>query len=299
MKIVLTGSHGFVGARLKKTIEDAQKKEDVSLLCVDRNDVNVYDYSDLGAYILDHVGPSFVIVHTAAMSDPKECEENQDEAYRANVVYTQNVAHICSDFNKPLIFLSSDQVYDFKNESEHREYDIPSPTNFYGKTKLWAERIIKDICPPHYIFRLSWQYDVIRNDVPNKGIISQIMKAVKTGEKIHQSKKSYRYVTWVNVTILFIMQAVAGRIPCGTYNLASVTNKSCYDLYKYTMEVLGINPKEYLKADNTLTPINLTAYPYALEALGSEITTYEETLINIFEDYKREHPELFKNNKRK
>ena len=95
------------------------------------------------------------------------------------------------------------------------------------------------------------------------------------------------------------MQAVAGRIPCGTYNLASVTNKSCYDLYKYTMEVLGINPKEYLKADNTLTPINLTAYPYALEALGSEITTYEETLINIFEDYKREHPELFKNNKRK
>ena len=299
MKIVLTGSHGFIGARLKKTIEDAQKKEDVSLLCIDRNEVNVYDYSDLGGYILDRIGPSFVLIHTAAMADPVECEENKEEAYRANVLYTQNLAHVCSDFNKPLIFLSSDQVYDFYEESEHREYNIPYPPNFYGETKFWAERVIKDICPPHYIFRLSWQYDVIRNDVPNKGIISQIMNAVKNGERIYQSKKSFRYVTWVNVTILFIMQAMAGRIPFGTYNLASVTDKSIYDLYKFTMEVMGVNPREYLRVDNGLTPINLTAYPYALEALGSEITTYEDTLVNVFEDYRRDHEESLKNNKRK
>jgi len=297
MKIVLTGSHGFIGARLKKTIIDAQKKEDVSLLCIDRNEVNVYDYSDLGGFILDRIGPSFVLIHTAAMADPVECEENKEEAYKANVLYTQNLAHICSDFNKPLIFLSSDQVYDFFEESEHREYNIPYPPNFYGETKFWAERVIKDICPPHYIFRLSWQYDVIRNDVPNKGIISQIMNAVKNGERIYQSKKSFRYVTWVNVTILFIMQAMAGRIPFGTYNLASVTDKSIYDLYKFTMEVMGVNPREYLRVDNGLTPINLTAYPYALEALGSEITTYEDTLVNVFEDYKRDHAESLKNNK--
>lgn len=277
MNILLTGSHGFVGSRIKSQLEHNGHK----VFCLERDKVNIYNYKDIGNLVLDNLSTRFVCIHTAAMSDTKSCEENKEEAYKANVLFTQELAHFCADFIAPFIFLSSDQIYDYINEKNHYEYSIPKPGNYYGLTKLWAENVLKEICPRHYIFRLTWQYDLIRPDMPNKGIIYNIVNAVKNNKPIIQSQKSFRYITWVNLTIFYIMQAIMMDIPFGTYNIASVTDKSCYDLFKFTMEKINIDYTKYLIADNTLTPINLTPYPYTLKALGSEITNYEETLINL------------------
>ena len=299
MKIVLTGSHGFIGARLKKTFEDIKpqflandpnldSEEEITLFCVDRNETNIYEYTALGEYILNSVGPKFVLVHAGAMADPKECEANKEEAYRANVLWTQNLAHICGDFNNPMIYLSSDQVYDFFNEKEHREYNIPKPTNYYGLTKFWGENVLKDLCRTHFIFRLTWQYDIIRGDVPNKGIIYNVLNAAKEGRKIVGSQKSYRYATWVNMTILFIVEAVMGHLAFGTYNIASVTDKNIYELYRYVIEKMGLNYRDILSLDNSLKVINLTPYPYALEAFGASVTTFEDTFEKVLEELQKQ-----------
>lgn len=275
--VVLTGAKGFVGARLKKTLESM----DYEVFAVDRSKVNVYSFKDLLDYILSNAKGPFEIIHCGAVSDIKDCEKNKTEAYKANVVYTQNLAHIAADFGSRIIFLSSDQVYDYFNKKEHTEMGVPCPSNYYGMTKLWAENIIKEICPRHHILRLTWQFDIIRNDVPNKGIIRQIYDTVQNEGIIKQSKNSYRYITWVNATILHIIHMLNMSVPFGIYNVASVTDMNCYDLYKFTMKMMGISPRKYLRADNSLSPINLTPYPYALEAMGFEIIKYEDTLYNI------------------
>ena len=280
MRIILTGASGFVGARLKIALE----KSNYEVFAIDRDKVNVYNISELREHILKNVKLPFTIVHCAAVSDTKTCEENKKEAYKANVIYTKNLADICSDFSIPLIFLSSDQVYDYFGEKDHYEYNNPKPTNYYGLTKLWAENAIREICPTHHILRLTWQFDTIRRDVPNKGIIKQICDTAEQGGVIRQSKKSYRYITWVNATILYIMRMIERNVPYGTYNVASVTEMSCYDIYKYTFEAMGMPYKKYLKCDNSMKPINLTPYPYNLDALGFEIIKYEDTVDNLMKE---------------
>lgn len=284
MNIVLTGSRGFVGSRLKLTLEPDHK-----VFCIDRSKVNIFNFKELAEYILNNVGPDFIVIHTAAMADTKACEENKRKAYKANVLFTQNLAMLCGDFHNTLIFLSTDQVYDYFNETEHYEYNTPHPTNYYGLTKLWAENIVRSLCPKHYILRLTWQFDIETLSLPNKGIVMQLKDAFENGKILALSKKSFRYITYVKGTIVYILHMLETDMAYGIYNVASVTDKNCYDLYKWTIKAIGADPKGVIKLDNKLKPINLTPYPYALEAAGLEILSYEDVFEKLVETTRKEN----------
>jgi len=278
MKILLTGASGFLGSRIYEKL-----KNEYEVIPIDRSLINIYDYEEMIRFFHGFKSP-MMVVHTAAVADTSSCEENKALAFKVNVVYTKMLASLCNDFNIPFVFISSDQVYDYFNDIEHFEYAEPKPTNYYGLTKLWAENEVRHICPSHFICRITWQYDIRREDMPNKGFLEVIYNTIKDDKKISQSPKSNRYITWVYATIHYIEQMINGRLPYGTYNVASVTKLNCYELYKYTFDALGVDYNKYLKKDSKLRPINLTPFPYTLKALGAEILNFEETLDKVLLD---------------
>lgn len=97
------------------------------------------------------------VIHTAALSDVDFCEENRELSRQVNVDGTRYLAEAAEESSAKLIFCSSDMVFK-GNEGFYKETDAVHPLNFYGRTKVRGEEIVKEICSDHLIARVSIIY---------------------------------------------------------------------------------------------------------------------------------------------
>jgi len=98
-----------------------------------------------------------VVVHTAAETNVDRCETQRDVARRINVEGTANIAQACVRVRAKLIFVSTDYIFD-GDKGNYAETDEPNPINFYGLTKLEAERIAASISSDFLMLRTSVLY---------------------------------------------------------------------------------------------------------------------------------------------
>jgi dTDP-4-dehydrorhamnose reductase len=89
-----------------------------------------------------------VILHEAAFSAPLACEKDPALAHEVNVVGTQNMIAMASEFDIPLVFTSTDLVFngekDVLRSGFYTEADTPDAEIVYGKTKIAAEHCIQE-----------------------------------------------------------------------------------------------------------------------------------------------------------
>lgn len=93
-----------------------------------------------------------IIVHAAALSSPRVCQENPEVARAINVPTKFFDAFLGSSFTSntktttSILALSTDQVYDGRQEAgsyyKENEEDGLNPINVYGQTKLELERYL-------------------------------------------------------------------------------------------------------------------------------------------------------------
>lgn len=86
--------------------------------------------SAVGATTLD------AIVHLAALSSPGYCENNAGDAFKVNCPVE------LLSFGAPIIYLSTDQVYEGTKSYYQEDTDETLPVNVYGRTKLAFERVL-------------------------------------------------------------------------------------------------------------------------------------------------------------
>jgi len=90
------------------------------------------------------------VLHAAAWTDVDGAEEHPDEARRVNVEGTRNVAALA----RPVVYFSSDYVFDGSKREPYVESDEPNPLSVYGRTKLEGEGEVRD----GWIVRSSWLF---------------------------------------------------------------------------------------------------------------------------------------------
>ena len=90
------------------------------------------------------------MLHAAAWTDVDGAEADPDGARRVNVEGTKNVAGL----GVPVVYFSSDYVFDGSKREPYVESDAPDPLSVYGRTKLEGEREVGD----GWIVRSSWLF---------------------------------------------------------------------------------------------------------------------------------------------
>lgn len=100
-----------------------------------------------------------VILHAAGMTRPDQCEANKDTAHRVNVDGIRFLAKESGDAK--ILFFSTDYVFNGA-KGRYSEDDIPCPINYYGKTKLEAERVLLDLRPDCVIARVAGLFGISR-----------------------------------------------------------------------------------------------------------------------------------------
>ena len=90
------------------------------------------------------------MLHTAAWTDVDGAEADPDGAARVNVAGTRNVVAL----GAPVVYFSTDYVFDGRKGEPYVESDEPSPLSVYGRTKLEGEREVL----AGWIVRSSWLF---------------------------------------------------------------------------------------------------------------------------------------------
>ena len=91
-----------------------------------------------------------LVLHAGAWTNVDGAEADPEGAERVNVVGTRNVVAL----GAPVVYYSSDYVFDGKKGSPYVESDEPAPRSVYGRTKLAGEREVRD----GWIVRSSWLF---------------------------------------------------------------------------------------------------------------------------------------------
>jgi dTDP-4-dehydrorhamnose reductase len=151
MKVLITGSNGFLGYYLTKQLLACNHK----VLATGRGDCRLpftghknFLYSPLDFTSPDDVLPVLeqhkpdVLVHAGAMSKPDDCEGQQSLAYNVNVQGTMNLLQAAKKMRSFFIFVSTDFVFDGER-GMYSEEDETGPVNYYGTTKLLAETAVR------------------------------------------------------------------------------------------------------------------------------------------------------------
>lgn len=146
MSILITGGNGALGTELKKTFPDALTPSHQELDITNKK--NVKEYITKGDFDL--------IIHAAAMTHIRPCEENKTLAWSTNVEGTKNLVDAVLDKKKntKFIYISTACVFD-GHIGMYKESSIPYPENFYALTKLIGEFEVNRL-PEYLIIRTNF-----------------------------------------------------------------------------------------------------------------------------------------------
>ena len=92
-----------------------------------------------------------LVLHAAAWTDVDGAESDPQEAAAVNVGGTQNAASL----GAPLVYYSTDYVFDGRKREPYVESDAPDPLSAYGRTKLHGEAAAGDRA---WVVRSSWLF---------------------------------------------------------------------------------------------------------------------------------------------
>jgi len=180
--VIITGAAGLIGQYLMKTAPRWAPDWDVRGLT--RADLDLTDRQNVeGAW--QSIKPSAVI-HCAAMSRTKDCEQDSEKARLINVEVTDHLTKLSQDI--PFIFLSSGEVFD-GTTGWYSETDEPNPINIYGKTKLDAEHIVLHN-PRHTVLRIVLTAGTSQNG--NRSFLEEMCRAAKAGQSVPLYADEYR-----------------------------------------------------------------------------------------------------------
>ena len=138
-RLLVTGAGGQLGAALREEFA----AEDVLALGTADWDMTLPAPEDLPEVDL--------VLHTAAWTDVDGAETNPQAAAAVNVGGTKHAAEL----GAPLVYFSTDYVFDGRKRDPYVESDAPNPLSAYGRTKLQGEAAAGDDA---WIVRTSWLF---------------------------------------------------------------------------------------------------------------------------------------------
>ena len=92
-----------------------------------------------------------LVLHAAAWTDVDGAEDDPQTAAAVNVGGTANAAAL----GAPLVYFSSDYVFDGRKREPYVESDPPNPQSAYGRSKLYGEGAAGE---RSWIVRTSWLF---------------------------------------------------------------------------------------------------------------------------------------------
>lgn len=255
MKIVVTGANGFVGQYLVQlllarnyTVLGTGKGPCRLPFSSHKNftyaELDICD-TDASINVIAGNAPT-CIIHAAATTQADECEEQPEKCHLINVEGTKNVVRAAQVNNSPIIYLSSDFVFDGLT-GDYSEDDAPNPVSYYGQTKKEGERLVLSAGIPGMVIRTCLVYGPALSGTRNNIIlwVKQNLEQLKSIQVVCDQWRSPTYVKDLAAGIVCVMENGTE----GIYHVAGKERLTPFDMATKTAEFLGLDARLIEKVD--------------------------------------------------
>jgi dTDP-4-dehydrorhamnose reductase len=151
MRVVIVGSRGQLGRDLVERFSAAGEA-----IGFDLPELDITNRAALHQVVAD-AKPDCVI-NAAAYTQVDQAEDDEDRAYAINEAGARNVANAAAILGVPIVYYSTDYVFDGKKGTPYVPGDPIWPGGVYAKSKAAGEAATRAANPRHFIVRTAWLY---------------------------------------------------------------------------------------------------------------------------------------------
>lgn len=188
------------------------------------------------------------VVHCAAWTAVDKAEECPDVVRRINVGGTENIAKVCEDLDIPMMYFSTDYVFDGNGTRPWEPDDPRDPLGVYGQTKADGELAVISHVKKFFILRIAWVFGV-----NGKNFIRTMLNLSRT----HDSLKVVNDQVGTPTYTYDLARLIVDMIRTEKYGIYHVTNEgdyiSWYDFAVAIFREAGIDGM-------TVTPVTSAEY---------------------------------------
>jgi dTDP-4-dehydrorhamnose reductase len=229
MKVAITGAAGLFGHGLVAAFSTRH-----TVFPLSRADADITD-AEAVRTVMEKLRPD-VVVHPAGIPDLDICDADPAKAWLVNFHGTCHVADAARRVGAAIAYISTDAVFDGRQNTPYTEADLPLPVTVYGRTKLCAERAVQGY-PNHWIFRVSVLFGPGKENFVEKGL-----RKIAAGEEYVVAADQIASATYTLDAGHKMMEVVEARA-YGLYHLSNQEPCSRYDLAHRAAELAGLDPK--------------------------------------------------------
>lgn len=240
MKILVTGVKGQLGYDVVKALESRGYQP----VGVDREEMDLMNNNMIQNFIMN-LKPE-AIIHCAAYTAVDQAEEEVEICYQINAEAVKVIAECAKTLDIPMIYISTDYVFDGTKASEYVETDIPNPINVYGASKLKGEQYVQQLLEKFYIVRISWVFGINGNN-----FIKTMQRLGNEHDElniIHDQVGSPTYTA-------DLASLLVDMIETNRYGIYHATNEGYCSWYEFAAEIF-----KQSQLDVTLHPITTDQY---------------------------------------
>lgn len=202
MKVLITGANGLLGQKLVELLgKDPQKR----VMATGQGACRILNLPENCQYAtcditnqeeVNQVVTEFcptTIIHSAALTNVDECEQNPQKCQLLNVEATGYVIAAAEAVGAHLIHLSTDFIFDGQR-GPYDEAALPNPISLYGESKLKAEQLVEKANCPWAIVRTILVYGIAPG-LSRNNIILWVKSSLEQGKSIQVVDDQFRTPT--------------------------------------------------------------------------------------------------------
>ena len=247
--ILVTGSTGQLGSDVVKEL----LKRGYSTLSPNRSELNLCSEDKIRNYILN--SNCEAIVHCAAYTQVDKAEDEKDLCIKINATATKHIAKCAKILDIPMIYISTDYVFDGTKDGKYTENDETNPINIYGESKLAGEKYVQEILDKYYIVRTSWVFNI-----NGKNFIETMLRLSKANNQLSIVNDQIGSPTYTKD----LSRLLVDMLETSKYGLYHATNEGYCSWYEFAntifklaninIDIKAINSNEY--ASRAKRPMN-------------------------------------------
>ena len=192
------------------------------------------------------------VIHCAAWTAVDNAENCPELCRKVNADGTRNIAEICRELDIPMMYFSTDYVFNGSGTRPWEPEDAYEPLGVYGATKAEGEVAVKENLSKFFILRIAWVFG--KN---GKNFIRTMLNLAKTRDHLTVVSDQIGTPTYT----FDLARLVVDMIQTDKYGIYHVTNEgpylSWFEFAKAIFEEAGITTM-------TVTPV--TSEEYAAKA---------------------------------
>lgn len=254
-RILVTGANGLLGQALVRVLASHPRYD---VLATGRSPVPQFQDVSCGYVTMDITDASQVrrvvdsfnptcIVNCAAMTQVDVCEVEREACWRTNVDAVETLARLCRTTGARLIQVSTDFVFDGASGPYH-ESDRPDPVNFYGKSKLAGENILREAALDRWAIARTILVFGAEPNLSRSNIALWVAGELSAGRPIRVVDDQSRSPTY-NVDLANGIELIIRFGASGTFHLSGPEQLSVYSFARRIATALALD-------SSLITPID-------------------------------------------